>query len=179
MRCCIDLEQHPDFETVIRNDPIELLAAVEQLMHNPVRARYSHVTLTDALVHVTSLRQQEHENLMDCVKWFKQQRDVLESVAGKKILDEFVERTKEHRDETDATKQQVMKDEAFERWCACLLVCNADQAKCGSLIRGLVSQFSMGNDQCPAAIVAAADVLSNHWFDNCKTKNDRNRNDQN
>jgi hypothetical protein len=107
-------------------------------MHDPIRACYPYVTLTDALVHATSLHQQEHESLMDYVKQFKQQCDVLKSVTGKKILDEFVEHTEEYLNETDATKQQEMKNEAFERWCAYLLIWNADQVKYGSLIQGLV-----------------------------------------
>ena len=38
MQCRI--EEHPEFETKIENDPVELLKAIKVLMHDPVRARY-------------------------------------------------------------------------------------------------------------------------------------------
>ena len=43
---------------------------------------------------------------------------------------------------------------------------NSDQAKYGSLLTGLVSQYSMGHNQYPKTIIAATDVLSNHRHDN-------------
>ena len=33
------IEEHPDFESVIRDDPIELLKAIKVLMHETARAR--------------------------------------------------------------------------------------------------------------------------------------------
>ena len=34
------VEEHPDYETKIRDDPIELLRVLSMLMHDPVRACY-------------------------------------------------------------------------------------------------------------------------------------------
>jgi hypothetical protein len=59
-----------------------------------------------------------------------------------------------------------MKDGAFNRWMAYLLIRNSDQAKYGSLSNGLVSQFSMQNNQYPKTCTTATDILSNHRFDN-------------
>ncbi len=42
------IEEHPDFESKIENDPIALLDAIKILMHDPVRAQYPMV-LTEAL----------------------------------------------------------------------------------------------------------------------------------
>lgn len=63
-----------------------------------------------------------------------------------------------------------MKKQAFEQWMACPLICNSDQAKCGSLSSGLASQFSMSHDQHPTLVAAAMDVLSHHKHDNCESK---------
>jgi hypothetical protein len=51
-----------------------------------------------------------------------------------------------------------MKDGAFDRWMAYLLICNSDQAKYGS-------QFSMQNNQYPKTCTTATYILSNHRFD--------------
>jgi hypothetical protein len=49
---------------------------------------------------------------------------------------------------------------------AYLLISNSDQAKYGSLLNGLVSQFSMQNNQYPNVCTTATDILSNHRFNN-------------
>ena len=33
------IEEHPDFESTIQNDPIELLKAIKIVMHDPIRAK--------------------------------------------------------------------------------------------------------------------------------------------
>ena len=43
------IEEHPEFETKIRDDPIELLKAIEMLVHNPMRTRYPFASLMEAI----------------------------------------------------------------------------------------------------------------------------------
>ena len=76
------IEAHPDFEAKIRNDPIALLEAIKELMHDPVRAQYPMAGMTDALKRLLNLRQAEDEQLLDYVKKFKQQRDIAKSYVG-------------------------------------------------------------------------------------------------
>ena len=76
------------------------------------------------------------------------------------------ENTREYQDETDQLLQQNMKDGAFNKWMAYLLIRNSDQAKYGTVMNGLVSQFSMQNNQYPKTITTETDILSNHRFDN-------------
>ena len=47
---------------------------------------------------------------------------------------------------------------------------NSDQAKYQSLMKGLISQYSMENDQYPKTITTAIDILANHRHDNSITK---------
>jgi hypothetical protein len=49
---------------------------------------------------------------------------------------------------------------------AYLSICNSDQAKYGSLLNGLVSQFSVQNNKYPKTCTTATHILSNHRFDN-------------
>jgi hypothetical protein len=116
-------------------------------MHDPIRAKYSFASLTEAISRMLNLKQSENEGLLDCVKRFKESRDIMKSNVGTGILDKFVENTLEYRDEISTTLKQAMKDGAFDRWMAYLLICNSNQAKYGFLLNGLVSQFSMQNNQ--------------------------------
>jgi hypothetical protein len=160
------IEEHPEFETKIRDDPIELLEKIKVLMHDPIRAKYPFASLTEAISRMLNLKQNETEGLLDYVKRFKESRDIMKSHIGTDILDRFIENTLEYRDETDALSQQNMKDGAFDRWMAYLLIRNSDQSKYGSLSTGLVSQFSMQNNQYPKTCTTATDILSNHKLDN-------------
>ena len=105
------------------------------------------------------------ENLVDYLKRFKQLRDILKSYLGDKILDIFIENSTEYRNETDTTKQQEMKDNAWERWMSYLFLDNSDKTKYGSLITSFQSQFSLGNNQWPQTLITATDALSQHKFD--------------
>ena len=177
------VEEHPEFETTIRDDPIELLNKIKMLMHNPIRAKYPYASLTEAISRILNLKQSENEGLLDYDKRFKESRDIMKSHVGTDILDKFVENTLEYRDEKDTTLKKEMKDGAFDRWMAYLLIRNSDQAKYGSLSNGLVSQFSMQNNQYPKTCTTATDILSNHRFDNRgksskKKWNNRPKNDE-
>ena len=58
---------------------------------------------------------------------------------------------------------------------AYMMIRNSDQAKYGSLLNGMVSQLLMNNNQYPVNIRQATDILSNHKYDNHKTRMDRAR----
>jgi hypothetical protein len=50
------IHAHPDFETKIKNDPIELLKAIEILINDPVRARYPYASVTEAMTRFMTCR---------------------------------------------------------------------------------------------------------------------------
>ena len=101
------------------------------------------------MMHLFNIRQQEQEYLNDYVKRFKQSRDVLKSYMGLKWLDGFMEHTEEYQNETQAEEQSKLKEQAFERFMAFVLLRNSDQAIYQSLMNRLISQYSMENDQYP------------------------------
>jgi hypothetical protein len=109
------IEEHPDYESTICNDPIELLNKIKVLMHDPIRAKYPFASLTEAMSRMLNLKQNENEGLLDYVKRFKESRDITKSHVGTDILDKFVENTREYRDETDATLKQNLIDVAFDK----------------------------------------------------------------
>jgi hypothetical protein len=74
---------HPDFETKIKNDPIELLKAIEILINNPVQARYLYASVTEAMTRFMTCRQLENEPLAGYVKRFKGNQDSMAQNMGK------------------------------------------------------------------------------------------------
>ena len=158
------LEEHPNFSN-IQDNPIELLNTIQLLIYDPVRVQYPLASMTDALVRLINIKQGVNEILVDYVKRFKQARDVMKSYLGIKVLDEFIENSNEYQSETDVNKQQELKDAALEKLFAFLFLNGSDHSKYGTLINGLKTQFSLGNDQYPKTITAAIDALSDHRFD--------------
>jgi hypothetical protein len=57
------LQEHKDFESTIKNDPIKLLEAIQVLMQNPMQARYTFATMTDAFAKVLNYCQLEGQDL--------------------------------------------------------------------------------------------------------------------
>ena len=68
------------------NNPIELLKAIQILMHNPVHAQYPFALMTSALTRLVNVKQTPVENLVDYFKRYKQLKDSLISYLGKNFL---------------------------------------------------------------------------------------------
>ena len=66
------IEEHPEFESRIEDNPIELLEMIKTLMHDTVRAIYLVASITEALARLINVKQQEGEYLLDYIKQFKQ-----------------------------------------------------------------------------------------------------------
>jgi hypothetical protein len=115
---------------------------------------------------VLNYRQLEGQDLTDFYKERKDAFSVLKTMLGDRFLDGFVERTVEYQELTTDPEKDAMKKEAYERWCAFLILRNSDQAKYGEVLRDLASQYSLDNDQYPRKTTKAVDCLSNHRHDN-------------
>jgi hypothetical protein len=123
------IDAHPDFETKIKNDPIELLKAIEVLINDLVRARYPYASVTEARTRFMTCRQLENEPLTNYVKRFKGNRDSMAQNMGKDFLKDFVKNTKQYGDETDTDKRDKMQKGSYVRWTVCMLMKNSDQGK--------------------------------------------------
>jgi hypothetical protein len=76
------IEEHPDYETLIQDDPIELLNKTKMLMHDPIRAKYPYASLTEAMSRMLSINQIESEGLLDYDKRFKESSDIMKTHVG-------------------------------------------------------------------------------------------------
>ena len=159
------LEEHPDYEAKILNDPVELMRAIKVLIHDPVRAQYPFATMTDAVARWINAKQQDNEELMDYVKRWKQLRDVAKTHLGPEFLHSFIKTTSEYQTAADEKEKTKLLGDSFAQWSAYLLLRGADSNKYGSLMKGFVSQYSLGHDQYPRDTTTATDALSNHSFD--------------
>jgi len=100
--------------------------------------------------------------------------EVLLSVIGApiilaKLLETIDGYTKDPMNEIDDAKNKILQDQAFEQLLAYIYLENADQAKYGSILSGLDTQNSLGNDQYPKTVSEANSVLSNHRFNTNKS----------
>jgi hypothetical protein len=158
------IESRSDFET-IRNDPISLLKAIKEHALNYQENRYSMAIVLDSMRTLMNTKQKEGELLQDYTKRFRVARDVLKShVGGPIVLTKIVEAMPGY-DETDKDKCNKMIEQAFNQFLAFLYLDNADRTKYGSILTGLNTQQSLGNDQYPRTITESNNVLSNHKHD--------------
>jgi hypothetical protein len=125
---------------------------------------------------LTSTKQKEGELLQNYTKRFRVARDVLKShVGGPIILTKIVEAMPGY-DETDTDKCDKMNEQALNQFLAFLYLNNADKTKYGSILTGLNTQQSLGNDQYPRTITESNNVLSNHKHNVTASKATREKN---
>jgi hypothetical protein len=158
------IEARSDFES-IKNDPILLLKVIKEHALNYQENRYSMLIVLDALRTLLNTKQKEGESLQDYTKRFRVARDVLKShIGGPIILTKIVKATSGY-EEADAEKREKMQEQAYNQLLAFMYLDNADKTKYGSILTGLNTQQSLGNDQYPKSVTESNNVLSNHKFD--------------
>ena len=158
------IKARSDFES-IKNNPIFLLRAIKEHALNYQENRYSMSIVLDALRTLLSTKQKEGESLQDYTKRFRVARDVLKSHIGGPIVLTKIVKAMSGYDEADEEKQEKMREQAYNQLLAFMYLDNADKAKYGSILAGLNTQQSLGNDQYPKSITESNNVLSNHKFD--------------
>ncbi|KAL7562587.1 hypothetical protein ACA910_015458 [Epithemia clementina (nom. ined.)] len=167
----IKIESRKDFTSTIEKNPIELLKAIREHALNYQNNKYNMTVILDALRTLVTLKQREDKGLQDYTRRFKTCRDVLESHVGGPL-----ELTKVVKSESgyDKTRHEEFVKMIFERFMTYVYIDNADKSKYGSLLTGLATQHSLGNNQYPIEIVEATNVLSNHRFDKTPQKRTSN-----
>lgn len=117
-------------------------------MHDPQRAKYAYATMTDAVLNGLTVKQGEKEELLDYLKQFKENRDIMKSLIGSDVLDQFITNSPEYVVLAGKkTEQDALKDEAFSKWMAYLFIKNAHALRYGSFMTDLIQQYSKGLNQ--------------------------------
>jgi hypothetical protein len=157
-----EIQTHPDFKPKIKDNPFELLKVVKTLMHNPTRARYPFLQLTDIALSFLLCRQSENEHPADFKKRLEEKADILVSLVGDNILDEFVKTTPAYKQASSATTKEQLRKKAMDQWIALIAIRNSDPTKYSILKRNLNDDYSMGVDKFPTDLDSAVDILINH-----------------
>ena len=123
-----------------------------------------------------SSKQREGESLQDYTKKFSVAKDVLESHVGGPIQFPTIVEAMPTYDATQQTVVKACNKAAFDQFVAYLYLDNANQTKYGSILTGLNTQKSLGNDQYRKSITEANNVLSNHKFDSFKPQQTKKHN---
>jgi hypothetical protein len=165
------VESMKDYETTIKGNPIELLKSVKQQAMSFQEDKYDVAIINDALRTLVNLKQRDHEQLHEYTKRFRTAKEMVETHFGGPINVTKIVSSMGLYDQNDPKTVLTCINSTFERWMAYLYIDNADRSKYGSLIQGLQSQQSLGNNQYPKTIATANQVLSSHKIDEAaKTK---------
>ena len=84
-------------------------------------------------------------------------------------------KTMDGYDETSPDKTMDLAKQASEQFFTYICVENADQKKCGTVLKNLNSQKSLGSDQHPKKLIEATNMLSNHCYDSSKSRTNSQR----
>jgi hypothetical protein len=156
-----EIQTHPDFKSKIEDDPFELLKVVKTLMHNPTRAHYPFLQLTDIALNFLLCRQYENEHPADFKKRLEEKADIFVSLVGNNILDEFIKTTPAHKQASSVTKEQLCK-KTMDQWIALIAIRNLEPTKYSILKHNLNDDYFMGVDKFPTDLDSAVDILINH-----------------
>ena len=160
------IEARVEFASTIENDPIELLKAIKVHTQHYQEHQYNISIVLDSLRGLINTKQKEGELLQDWTKCFKIARDLLESHLGGPLIIKKIAESLPEYDVSDPESIRKCQEKTFEKFLANLYLENADRTKYGSLLNGLNTQQSLGNNQYPKLVTEANNVLSNHRLDN-------------
>ena len=83
------IEEHPEYNMKILDNPIELLKQIKTLAHDTVRAEYPIASIVNHVARWVNVKQYEDENLLDYVKRSKYNRDIAKSQIGTEFLHHY------------------------------------------------------------------------------------------
>jgi hypothetical protein len=159
-----------DFESEIKGNPVALLVAIQEQAMSYQEHQYEMITIADSIQNMLNIRQRDDENLLDYTARYKSAKDLMESqIGGPIILKKFISNMKDEIE--NENKQEI----AYEQLMTYIYLKNADKSKYGTLLNGLSSQYSLGQDQYPRTIIDANNILSNHRYDQAYMDNKRRR----
>ena len=103
------LQQHPEFNDKLKDNPIKTLEAIEILIYNLVRVVYPLEALTDALKNFLLMRQNKGESTIEYVKRRKQLGATVLQFLGKDFLENFMKTTEWYANADENEKKNLLK----------------------------------------------------------------------
>ena len=125
----------------IKNNPLELLENIRKLMHTPERAKYPQLTHIEMLCNFLKLKQGENESLLDYYSRFKSEKNVVENLIGKGLMDTYTKTTDEYQPlpsgaviGVETNEQKEVKKKNWERLIAVLFLRNTEYGRYNELL---------------------------------------------
>ena len=155
----VAIEEISDFDSRIKNDPLELLKEVETLMHVPQRAKYPPLTLVEVLCEFLRVKQGDKESLIDYLNRFKSEVEVVKQLFGKSITDSYAETKDEYKSATDETGRKKVKKDSWEEFISVLFLRNSNHARFSSMMLDFSQNFANNGDKYPKNLLSMMDVM--------------------
>ena len=152
------IKEMPDFESVIRNDPLTTLSRVESLMHTPERAKYPSLTLIEVLLSWLNTKQGADEDLLDYLSRFWSERDVAMRLYDSRLIDGFVGRLPSFLSLSDVEREALRKRE-LNKFEASLFLRNADGDRYGDLLVEYRKAYANKECRYPTSVNDMMDVM--------------------
>ena len=135
-------------------------------MHTPERAKYPQLTLIEVLNNFLKLKQGENESLLDYYSRFKSEKNVVENLVGKGLMDVYTESSDEYKAlpagaviGVDTSEQKKMKKKNWERLIAVLFLRNAEYGRYNELMVDFWKAYVNKECKYPKDITDMIDVM--------------------
>ena len=172
-----------NFEPDIKEQPIELIKAIEQLSINYTAKVFPYISAADAHYNLLTLRQKDEESLTDYYNRFKSARDIVINQLGPLSIIRLAEREPGYttgRPGIPANPGDPSADPpvppipsvpaipsnvreytkaSHDQYLAILFLKGAHHLKYGSLLKNLATSYSLGQEQYPRTLADAFGVV--------------------
>ena len=155
---CMAIKEMPEFESVIRNDPLATLSRVEILMHTPERARYPSLNLIEVLLVWLNTKQGADEDLLDYLSRFRSERDVVMRLYDGRLIDGFVGRLPSFISLSNVEREELKKRE-LNKFEASLFLQNAGDDWYGDFLVEYRKAFANKECRYPSSVSNMVDVM--------------------
>ena len=99
--------------TKIKDDILEVLTRIRNMMHVPVKAKCEYDTLTEGILRfVVEAKQEDGESLMDYYDQHKQAKKIFEASFRKDIIREYLKKTSYYKNAKEDSDKKKVKDKA-------------------------------------------------------------------
>ena len=167
-----NIEAKANFVATIKDNPFELLKAIESLSYNYQESKYEIAIVYDAIRTFINLKQREDENLTSYLERFKAAAENMKTQLGSEIK---LTKYTTQMDGYDSGEHEKYSKKAFEEMKAYAFIANSDSTKYGTIIKGLARQQSLKNTQYPKTLTAASEVLMEHTWDGCNLSGEQKK----
>ena len=155
----VHLEEMSDFSTSVKNNPLELLARIETLMHVPQKAKYPPLTLVEVLNSFIRLKQGENETLLEYLSRFKSEAEVINRLFGKRLVDGYAEQLNDYTTAADADAKKAIKAREWNKFIAILFLRNSESGRFNEMLIDYRKDYANGISKYPKDLQAMVDVM--------------------